>query len=142
MHIPKHHLPDDSGGPWSRSVMVRYACVQLIGLTVLVLVLHGLQAWLAFPRWISWAVVLVWAAKDMALYPFVWQAYDAGEAHREPMAGRTAVVLEELAPRGYVLVGGERWQATVDDGDVVAEGRMVCVLAREGLVLLVEDSER
>jgi len=54
----------------------------------------------------------------------------------EGLVGKFAVAKTELNPKGTVLVEGERWSATVDDGRV-EPGEEVIVTKVEGLKLIV-----
>ena len=57
-------------------------------------------------------------------------------AGREDLVGKTAVVAVALEPRGMVLVEGERWTATVDQGRVEPEEEVI-ITKVEGLKLTV-----
>jgi membrane protein implicated in regulation of membrane protease activity len=46
-------------------------------------------------------------------------------AGREDLVGRTAVVEVPLAPTGVVLVEGERWTATLDEGRAGPEEEVI-----------------
>jgi len=56
---------------------------------------------------------------------------------REGMIGRVAVARTPLTPRGTVLAEGELWTA-VADGDSVAPGEEVTILAVDGMQLRVQ----
>ncbi len=55
---------------------------------------------------------------------------------KEDLVGNTAVVLTPLAPRGTVLVEGERWNAVLDRG-TAAPDEEVTITKVEGLKLSV-----
>ncbi len=55
---------------------------------------------------------------------------------RSPDVGARGRVVRPLAPRGYVRVGNELWQA-VSEGPPIAEGEEVNVVRVEGLRLFV-----
>ena len=57
-------------------------------------------------------------------------------AGREDLVGRTAVVEVPLAPRGVVLVEGERWTAISESGNVPPEEEVV-ISKVQGLKLWV-----
>jgi membrane-bound serine protease (ClpP class) len=57
-------------------------------------------------------------------------------AGREELAGKTATVEIALAPKGIVLVEGERWTATMDSGKAEPEEEVI-VTKVEGLKLIV-----
>jgi membrane protein implicated in regulation of membrane protease activity len=106
---------------------------------VLVLILILLQRWVGLPSWFAWAVVVLWMAKDVALFPFVWHSYDrqCGE-DRNSMVGAQGIAEERLAPSGYVRVHGELWQGEVMGGDPPIDGgQAVRVQEVNGLTLLV-----
>jgi membrane-bound serine protease (ClpP class) len=57
-------------------------------------------------------------------------------AGREDLIGKTAVVKSALAPKGVVLVEGERWTAVIDKGNAQPEEE-VTVTRVDGLKLTV-----
>ena len=57
-------------------------------------------------------------------------------AGREDLVGRTASVVVALEPKGVVLVDGERWTATIDNGKAEPEEEVI-VSKVEGLKLIV-----
>ncbi len=58
------------------------------------------------------------------------------EAGAEELIGRTAVVEVALAPKGTVLIEGERWTAVIDKGSAKPEEEVV-ITKVDGLKLLV-----
>jgi membrane-bound serine protease (ClpP class) len=68
----------------------------------------------------------------------VWQARRLpARGGGAALVGQRAVVATSLAPRGQVLVQGERWQAQLPDGSA-QPGERVRVTAQRGLLLDVE----
>lgn len=55
---------------------------------------------------------------------------------KEDLVGSTAIALTQLAPRGTVLVEGERWTAVLDKGTAAPEEE-VTITKVEGLRLTV-----
>jgi membrane protein implicated in regulation of membrane protease activity len=96
--------------------------------------------WLDLPTWIAVVVVSLWVVKDIALFPFVWRAYDKtrpGDPYS--MIGARGIAQERLAPSGYVLVGRELWRAEMmEPGSAVEKGEAVRVREIKGLTLMVE----
>lgn len=133
-------------GMWSTHVIVKYFALQLVGWAF---VLAGL--WLAaeifaWPKAAVWIAFAAWAAKDIALYPLVWRAYDERNvptAH--PRQGDEGFALSRLDPFGSVRIGGERWRArTIADARIsqsIDTGERVRVVGREGMTLLVERAD-
>jgi membrane protein implicated in regulation of membrane protease activity len=95
--------------------------------------------WVDLPAWFVWGTVALWVAKDVALFPFLWRAYDRDRSKDEnPMAGLQGRATERLAPSGYVKVRGELWQAKVmEGGRAVEREEVVRVHGMQGLTLLV-----
>ena len=52
--------------------------------------------------------------------------------------GETAVVCQDLNPKGLVKVNGEIWKAISDDGKKIKKGQEVKIISLEGLTLAVE----
>ena len=84
--------------------------------------------------------ILLFIAKDVVLFPFVWKAYDPGSPDGiETMTGAFGVAEERIAPEGYVRVRGELWKArTTDSRNIIEKGVRVRVIGGEGLTLSVE----
>lgn len=61
----------------------------------------------------------------------------ASPTHPESLVGRIGKTTTPLAPRGNVLVGGERWSAESDTGEHIAADESVVVLEADGLTLKV-----
>ena len=59
-----------------------------------------------------------------------------GTAGREELIGKTAVVKIALAPKGVVLVEGERWTAVIDKGRAEPEEEVI-ITKVDGLKLMV-----
>ena len=57
-------------------------------------------------------------------------------AGREDLVGRTAVVEITLAPKGIVLIEGERWTAIIDKGRAEPEEEVI-INKVDGLKLMV-----
>jgi membrane protein implicated in regulation of membrane protease activity len=124
---------------WSPAVLLKYALLQLPELAVLIVAIHFVQEWIQLPAWAIWTLCLLWIAKDVILYPFVWRAYDWGGPHGDGLIGERGVARGDLAPLGYVEVRGELWRAQSKDGrPAIRAGQPVKVFARDGLTLTVE----
>jgi membrane-bound serine protease (ClpP class) len=88
--------------------------------------------------------VIVTAAAFMALV--VWAAVRSRGMPAPTMAGTSAavppgssgVVRRPLEPSGSIYAGGEEWSARSADDTPIERGAAVRVVAREGLVLVVE----
>lgn len=121
------------------AVYLRYGVLCLLELLVVVLVLALVQQWVAAPRRLLWILVAAWVVKDVALFPFVWPAYDPDAPSRiGDMVGARGVAKERLDPSGYVQVRAELWRAVIaDDSPPIEAGCRVRVLHREGLTLFV-----
>ena len=117
----------------------RYALYQLPGIAALLLGVAALWPWLGLPRWSALAGSGAWVVKDIAMYPFVKEAYEppvAGDPAN--LFGRDGVVARALAPAGYAKLGGEPRKACVSEGsEPLVKGRAVKVIAVDGLTLTV-----
>lgn len=125
--------------PTAAQTRRRYALYQVPGLLVLVGVVVGLYRWALLPGWAAGALIVAWVLKDMALYPWLRTAYESDPRRViEHMVGLDGVAVERLAPRGYVRVRGELWQAEPAQPDGAIEaGRAITVHAIATDVLLV-----
>jgi membrane-bound serine protease (ClpP class) len=86
-----------------------------------------------------WLVLLIILLVILLVFVVIWvvRAHQRKvEAGKEELIGRTAVVETALAPKGIVLVEGERWTAVIDKGRAEPEEE-VSITRVEGLKLLV-----
>lgn len=125
--------------PWSFRIIARYVLLQLPALIILIVLLLLAKRWVDLPTWFIWGLTGLWIAKDVALFPLTWHAYDPDRAKTEsPMVGTQGIAEERLNPSGYIRVGGELWMAEVAGGDKPIErGQRVRVHGIRGLTLLV-----
>ena len=125
---------------WSLRILIRYTLLQVPALTLFILTLILSRRWIEIPLWSFWGLVVVWLAKDVILFPFVWRAYDDRERKGgEVMIGMQGIAQDRLAPEGYVQIRGELWRAELmGGGPPVEEGAAVRVRETRGLTLLVQ----
>ncbi|MDI7261301.1 MAG: NfeD family protein [Thermodesulfobacteriota bacterium] len=130
---------------WSSRTVVRYILFQIPSLVLLTFVLLAVRRFVDLHGWVFWGIILLWVAKDVVLFPFVWRAYDRS---REKMlhgtVGEKGIAEERLDPSGYIRIHGELWKAElISGGPPVEKGETVWVQGIRGLVLLVQgESEK
>jgi membrane protein implicated in regulation of membrane protease activity len=124
----------------SLRIVVKYILLQLPGQVSFVLILLLFRQLLAVPNHLFWGLLIFWIAKDIVLFPFLWRFYDPNHyPDRFHMVGRKGIALSRLNPDGYVRVRGERWRASIADGQVpVDPGEAIWVEAVESLKLTVK----
>jgi membrane-bound serine protease (ClpP class) len=86
-----------------------------------------------------WLILLIILVVIFLVFVVIWvvRAHQRKvEAGKEELIGRTAVVEVALAPKGIVLVEGERWTAVIDKGRAEPEEE-VLITRVEGLKLTV-----
>jgi membrane protein implicated in regulation of membrane protease activity len=135
----KRSTPVKRDKPTAR-VILKYILLQIPDILLALLVLLFLRRWFQIPEFLFWGILLVWVAKDVVLFPFLWRSY-AGEKSPgvSAMAGRLGVAKERLDPSGYIQIKGELWQAELAQGGPPVEpGEKVRVREVRGLILLVE----
>ena len=117
----------------------RYVLFQVPGWMLAAAVGASLYQWAQFPLWGAVAIVLLWIAKDFALYPIFRPSYEVDTSTPvERLVGRRAISTHSLAPRGYVRLRGELWHAEVVDADCTVDaGTTVEVIGARGLTLSV-----
>jgi len=123
----------------SLRIVVKYFMLQLPGVVAFALVLLLVRHWMEFPDYMAWVLFGIWICKDIFLFPVLWRFYDPSQhPDRFRMIGRKGVAVTNLAPDGYVLVQGERWQAGIAEGGMpIGQGEAICVGAINGLKLTV-----
>jgi membrane protein implicated in regulation of membrane protease activity len=121
-------------------IVLRYALFQIPGVVLLMLILILIRRWVHLPEWVFWGAIGIWLAKDAMLFPFVWRAYDRDRLMElQSLVGTEGIVEERLAPKGYIRVHGELWQAEVIRADdSIERGEPVRIRGIKGLRLQVE----
>jgi membrane-bound ClpP family serine protease len=124
---------------WSSRIIVRYVLLQMPALVLLILMLALVQRWVRLPAWFTWVLISFWIAKDVALFPLTWRAYDRShKGSADWMIGLRGIAENRLAPSGFVHVRGELWQAEVAANSVpIEKGESVRIYGNRGLTLLV-----
>jgi membrane-bound ClpP family serine protease len=119
-------------------IVLKYGLFQIIGVTLLLLVLTVLRQWVNLSPLFFWGFVSLWVIKDIILFAFVWRAYESkGSKDVHSLIGAQGVVIEQLAPSGYIRVRGELWHAeTMKEAVGIQEN--VRVQGNRGLTLLVQ----
>ncbi len=120
-------------------IYLRYLLLTIPGVVILILFLMILEHWVAMPAWLFRAIIFLWVAKEVVIFPFVWHAHDP---HRpgisRTMIGAHGIVKERLDPAGYIQVAGELWKAERSEtAQPIEKGARVRVVKMEGLKLFV-----
>ena len=119
----------------------RYLGFQLPGWVVAFVVLGLLHQsdWISF--WTAAGLLGLLAAADLAIYPWTRSAYEHGPEHSHANlldADAVAIGSIDHGAEGWVLVGAERWRASLEPGAApVAEGAKVRVLEVRGHTLVI-----
>jgi membrane-bound ClpP family serine protease len=117
--------------------LLKYLIVQVPGWTSAMALAWLFHRLYELPWWAGMLLVGVWIAKDVALYPRMRPFYETSPT--EPrIVGDAGIAVTNLAPRGFVRVYGELWQAEAVDGAHIPDGFTVCVRDIRGLLLIVE----
>ena len=124
-------------------VYIRYGLLAIPGTVVLILVLIIAQHWVPIPFWLRITLILLWIAKEVILFPFIWRAYDHNRSEvSSSMIGKRGLTREKLAPVGYIQVQGELWQAEIMPGEPsIEKDKWVRIKNIEGLKLFVVPEE-
>jgi membrane protein implicated in regulation of membrane protease activity len=116
-----------------------YLLLQAPDIVLAGLILFVLHRWAGLPT--AWAVgaLVVWIAKDIAMYPVVRSVFGPSRTGPEAFIGARGVVADTLAPLGYVSLNGELWRAeSLRPRQSVPVGAPVVVRSVQGLTFLVE----
>jgi membrane protein implicated in regulation of membrane protease activity len=120
-------------------IIIRYILLQIPALVLLVVLIILAKRWIDLPSWFIWGLIGLWIAKDVALFPVTWPAYDQDHARPESsMIGAIGIAEEKLNPSGYIRVGGELWKAeAVGNAQPIERGEGVRIQGTRGLTVLV-----
>ncbi|MDY6842519.1 MAG: NfeD family protein [Thermodesulfobacteriota bacterium] len=125
---------------WSLRVVIKYSLLQIPAVVLLLLILIFMQRKMDIPLWFIVGLIILWVAKDVILFPFVWRAYDYNYASdTNSMIGKQGITKGCLAPSGYIDVHGELWHAQVVEGGApIDRGERVQVIGIDRLTLFVQ----
>lgn len=124
-------------------IVVKYTLFQLPELLLLVMALVVAGRWMTIPASFFWGFMIFLIVKDIAVFPFVWRAYDNRDAKRlHQLIGKKGVVVEPLHPQGVVRVNGELWKAEVyGKASGIDKEESIRVEDVKGLCLMVEKTD-
>lgn len=132
-------MPDSKPQPSERprSPRRRYWLYQLPGIVVVAALAALAAQWLSLPLWACVVAIVLWIAKDAALYPVVKASYQAGSpTGPASLIGSLGTVRDALDPIGLIKIGPELWKAK--SSAPAAAGDVVRVVGCSGMTLLVE----
>jgi len=116
---------------------LRYLLFQVPEWGLVGLLLLGLHRFTDAPPALLWGGAVAFLVKDLALYPWLWRAYEhVGHEPGEDLIGRAGVATSAVAGNGWVRVGSELWRAEAE-GAPIAKGAAIRVRALDGHVLVV-----
>ena len=107
----------------------------------------GLVLWLDLPTRLgvgaTVAVIVIWIAKDVLLYPLLRVGYEADvKTGTAALIGLQGTAHEQLNPAGYVKLRGELWRAELAPGEApIPAGAPLRVVTAAGLTLVVRRAE-
>jgi membrane protein implicated in regulation of membrane protease activity len=118
---------------------MRYWLAQLPGYLVGGAVVGVAWSHFGLPGWAAVGVIALLFVKDAVLFPYARRALESPHrAGHESLLGRSATVVDALAPEGRVRIEGELWRAVTErELAPVGEGVAVVVLEVRGLTLRV-----
>jgi len=125
---------------WSLKVLLRYIILQLPVLILLIVLYIVSKNYESVPSLLILIFLLLWLAKDIILYPFVWKAYVPRDIKESvSMLGKKGRALTNIDPTGSVEVRGEIWNArAVQESNSIREHETIRVVEVQGLTLMVE----
>lgn len=125
---------------WTRSIVIRYALLQLPAIIIFTLLYWLVNQYFQMPVWLFWVILAGWIIKDILLFPFVWKSYDTRDKDKYAvLTGKTGTVIELPNPIGTVLINGEIWRGRLaDPGVLVKKGEKVAVTGQEKRLLIID----
>ncbi|SVD69629.1 uncharacterized protein METZ01_LOCUS422483, partial [marine metagenome] len=121
----------------SQSPFWRYVLFQIPGWILALVAAWWLQTSRSIPTWLAIGLPICWFVKDMALYPFLRNAYANNDSLPiERLIGSRGRAIETLSPSGYIRIGTELWHAEADI-EKVERDATVEVIGAKGMVLCI-----
>ena len=123
---------------WSKEAVGKYTALQVPAAALAGVVLWFLWHKEILSAWVAWLLFLLWIAKDVLLFFYLWPAYEPeGEIGVFSPVGRSGIVVKD---KEYlrVRVRGEIWRASPEPGHgLIRTGQSVRIVGRQGLLLIV-----
>ena len=126
---------------WSPRAVLKYALLQIPAALLVALVLWWVRIKTGLDLWVVWTILIIWVAKDVVLFFFLWPAYDNEHADYYRLSGLKGTVLGRLNPEGTIRVRGQTWKARSDPPQSIPVGTTVRVVEQHGLTLMVRPEE-
>ena len=124
---------------WSRQALGKYVALQIPSAALAGVALWVLWGYGVIPAWLAWCILLLWIAKDVLLFFYLWPAYEPN-TDTGPFSPLGLVGEAGHMKRGRirVRVRGELWQARPEPGSgPIRPGQRVRVVDWQGLLLTV-----
>jgi membrane-bound serine protease (ClpP class) len=124
----------------NRKALIKYILLQIPDLILLIIVLIIFNKVINISTRLMLIIIAIWIAKDIALFPKVWKAFDSNNpSPMEQFIGMHGIVMDNLNPAGYVEVKGELWKAEIRDPRFpLKKGDKIKVSDVRGMTLIVE----
>lgn len=126
---------------WSdQKVLMRYALLQVPGLMIVsATCILCMEAGL-ISKSMAYLIMGLWFIKEIAIYPFVWNAYiPSRDQHQSYLVGKKVEVVGQLSGEGYVRYGNEFWKARLEGKNLsLFKGSQARVIGQEGNTLIVQ----
>jgi membrane protein implicated in regulation of membrane protease activity len=108
------------------------------------MIILGLWNWRYLPGWVAVFGFIGWVLKDLLMYPLLRRAYESDvKPGSQALVGTRGVAQGHLAPRGYVRVRGELWNAIAHPSDqVIFAGTEVEIVSADGMQVIVTTTHR
>ena len=126
---------------WTGRAVLKYTLLQIPGTLLVGFLLWLVRIKTGLDLWLLWTGLIIWVAKDVLLFFFLWPAYDDEHADYYGLKGLQGRVVKSLAPRGTIRVRGQTWKARSDPPKSIPAGSTVRVVERHGLTLVVRQEE-
>jgi len=123
-----------------RKIIIRYSLFQIPSLLVVIFLIFTVNHWYPLGDLLKIVIILLWALKDILMFPFVRKAYSQKDRDKsKSILGETGVAIEVINPKGFVKIRGEIWQAELTENDIpILKGDRVEVVNIDGLKLKVQ----
>ena len=126
---------------WTGKAVLKYTLLQIPAALLVALLLWLLRIKTGLDLWVVWAIIIIWVAKDVVLFFFLWPAYDNEHADYYGLKGLQGKVVKSLAPGGTIKVRGQTWKARSELPQSIPAGSTVRVVEQHGLTLVVRQEE-
>lgn len=114
-------------------------CFAIGGIVATCSAFIGFPFWLQVVIWTICSVLSIWLIRPHLLH-LIHKGADTRESNADALIGKQGHVIEDIPADGYgyIQVDGDQWKSKSDNGQAIAKGHKVTIIARNSIKMTVK----